>query len=380
MKYNKEPLKLNSPVSFWMNFPNEERVFWVDRQSDRIVVGAKRLATVKDDNDRHNYAYVFYGDTFFDTVKDPKWSNMGHEMIAFTHYYIVENGESFYLHAGESVPIKNYEVPRVRHNYKETSDDKADWNRLMNAIADGLSRGEMTKVVSSREVEFTSETPYNVASILANLVDNNPNCFIFGYEKDGRTFVGASPEILVRHRGSEILSYALAGTAPKDGPNAWTEEQLLTNTKNIIEHNIVRDRIVNTMRQITQDITVGETGIMELSHLYHLRTIITAKDSTKSLVEWAKLLHPTPALGGEPREKALALLQEYESHERGMYAAPFGFMKDMGDGIVVVAIRSALIMDNVLYAYAGCGVVADSDADEEYAETNNKMRTILDAL
>lgn len=380
MKYNKEPLKLNSPVSFWMNFPNEERVFWVDRQSDRIVVGAKRLATVKDDDDRHNYAYVFYGDTFFDTVKDPKWSNMGHEMIAFTHYYIVENGESFYLHAGESVPIENYEVPRVRHNYKETSDDKADWNRLMNAIADGISRGEMTKVVSSREVEFTSETPYNVASILANLVDNNPNCFIFGYEKDGRTFVGASPEILVRHRGSEILSYALAGTAPKDGPNAWTEEQLLTNTKNIIEHNIVRDCIVNTMKQITPDVTVGETGIMELSHLYHLRTIITAKDSTKSLVEWAKLLHPTPALGGEPREKALALLQEYESHERGMYAAPFGFMKDMGDGIVVVAIRSALIMDNVLYAYAGCGVVADSNADEEYAETNNKMRTILDAL
>ena len=380
MKYNKEPLKLNSPVSFWMNFPNEERVFWVDRQSDRIVVGAKRLATVKDDDDRHNYAYVFYGDTFFDTVKDPKWSNMGHEMIAFTHYYIVENGESFYLHAGESVPIENYEVPRVGHNYKETSDDKADWNRLMNAIANGINSGEMTKVVSSREVEFTSETPYNVSSILANLVDNNPNCFIFGYEKDGRTFVGASPEILVRHRGSEILSYALAGTAPKDGPNAWTKEQLLTNKKNLVEHNIVRDRIVNTMKAITPDVTVGETGIMELSHLYHLRTIITAKDSTKSLVEWAKLLHPTPALGGEPREKALALLQEYESHERGMYAAPFGFMKDMGDGIVVVAIRSALIMDNVLYAYAGCGVVADSDADEEYAETNNKMRTILDAL
>ncbi|WP_370815285.1 isochorismate synthase [Veillonella sp.] len=380
MKYNKEPLQLNSPVSFWMNFPNEERVFWVDRQSDRIVVGAKRLATVKDDDDRHNYAYVFYGDTFFDTVKDPKWSNMGHEMIAFTHYYIVENGESFYLHAGESVPIKNYEVPRVRHNFKETSDDKADWNRLMNAIANGINSGEMTKVVSSREVEFTSETLYNVASILANLVDNNPNCFIFGYEKDGRTFVGASPEILVRHRGSEILSYALAGTAPKDGPNAWTKEQLLTNKKNLVEHNIVRNRIVNTMRQITPDITVGETGIMELSHLYHLRTIITAKDSTKSLVEWAKLLHPTPALGGEPREKALALLQKYESHERGMYAAPFGFMKDMGDGIVVVAIRSALIMDNVLYAYAGCGVVADSNADEEYAETNNKMRTILDAL
>lgn len=352
----------------------------MDRQSDRIVVGAKRLATVKDDEDRHNYAYVFYGDTFFENSKDPKWAGMGHEMIAFTHYYIVENGESFYLHAGESVPITDFEVPRVRHNYKETSDDKAAWDSLMNAIADGISSGEMTKVVSSREVQFTSETPYNVASILANLVDNNPNCFIFGYEKDGRTFVGASPEILVRHRGSEILSYALAGTAPKHGPNAWTKEQLLTDKKNLFEHNIVRDRIVDIMKSITPEVIIGETGIMELAHLYHLRTIITAKDSTKSLVEWAKLLHPTPALGGEPREKALALLQKYEAHERGMYAAPFGFMKDMGDGIVIVAIRSALIMDNVLYAYAGCGVVADSDADEEYAETNNKMRTILDAL
>lgn len=380
MIYNKEPLQLNSPVAFWLNFPNEERVFWVDRQSNRIVVGAKRLATVKDDEDRHNYAYVFYGDTFFDTSKDPKWLGMGHEMIAFTHYYIVENGEAFYLHAGESVSIEDIEVPHIRHDFRETSDDKGDWDRLMNAISDGIGRGEMTKVVASREVQFTSDTPFNVASILTNLVENNPNCFIFGYEKDGRTFVGASPEILVRHRGSEILSYALAGTAPKDGPNTWTKEQLLSDKKNLFEHNIVRDRIVNTMKQITPDVTVGETGIMELAHLYHLRTIITAKDSTKSLVEWAKLLHPTPALGGEPREKAMALLETYEAHERGMYATPFGFMKDMGDGIVVVAIRSALIMDNILYAYAGCGVVADSDADEEYIETNNKMRTILDAL
>lgn len=380
MIYNKEPLQLNSPVAFWLNFPNEERVFWVDRQSNRIVVGAKRLATVKDDEDRHNYAYVFYGDTFFDTSKDPKWLGMGHEMIAFTHYYIVENGESFYLHAGESLPIVDFDVPFVRHTVTETSDDKGDWDNLMDAISVGISRGEMTKVVASREVQFTSDTPYNVASILANLVENNPNCFIFGYEKDGRTFVGASPEILVRHRGSEILSYALAGTAPKDGPNAWTKEQLLSDQKNLFEHNIVRDRIVHTMREVTPDIFVGKTEIMELAHLYHLRTIITAKDSTRSLIEWAKLLHPTPALGGEPREKALALLQHYETHERGMYAAPFGFMKDMGDGIIVVAIRSALIMDNVLYAYAGCGVVADSDADEEYIETNNKMRTILDAL
>ncbi len=73
--------------------------------------------------------------------------------------------------------------------------------------------------------------------------------------------MGASPEILVRHRSSEILSYALAGTAPKDGPNAWTKEQLLTDKKNLFEHNIVRDRIVNTMKQITPDVTVGKLAL-----------------------------------------------------------------------------------------------------------------------
>ena len=73
-------------------------------------------------------------------------------------------------------------------------------------------------------------------------------------------------------------------------------------------------------------------------------------------------------------------MQQYEAHERGMYAAPFGFMKDMGDGILVVAIRSALVISNTLYAYAGCGVVDGSDSDAEYEETNQKMRTILDAL
>ena len=366
MKYIKEPLQLDNPLEFWLNFEGEERVFWVDRQSDRVVVGAKRLAVVKDDSDREQYAYVFYGGTFFPTVKDEKWHNMGHEMVAFTHYYIVENGESFYLHAGEGVDIQRHKIERVDHTFTETSDDKQDWDTLMDAILTNIHAGRMTKVVSSREVEFTSPTRFHVVSILDRLVENNPNCFIFGYEKEGRTFVGASPEILVRHRGDEILSYALAGTAPKFGPKAWTKERFLGDHKNRVEHNIVRDRIVHTMRQVTEDVTVGETGIMELSRLYHLRTIITAKDSTKSLIEWGQLLHPTPALGGEPRELAMDLLAKYEVHERGMYAAPFGFMKDMGDGILVVAIRSALIMGNRLYAYAGCGIVSASNSDEEY--------------
>lgn len=380
MKYTREPLQLHNPLEFWMNFPSAERVFWVDRQSDRVVVGAERLATVRDEEDRQNYEYVFYGDTFFETVRDEKWQGLGDEMVAFRHYYIVENGESFYLHAEEAKTIERFDIPDVRHDYHESSDDFEDWQQLFGAIQRDIKSGHVKKVVGSREVEFTCDTEFNVPSMLNKLVDNNPGCFIFAYEKDGRTFLGASPEILVRHRGKEILSYALAGTAPKEGEDRRTADELLHDPKNLFEHGIVTDAIVDNMKEITSKITVGETGIMELKHLYHLRTTITAEDDTLSLVEWGKRLHPTPAMGGEPRERALQILKDHERHERGMYAAPFGFMKDMGDGILVVGIRSALVIGPKLYAYAGCGIVEQSNVNEEYRETRNKMKTIVEAL
>ena len=380
MNYIKQSLQLHNPLEFWLNFPGEERVFWVDRQSDRVVVGAGRLATVADEKDRENYEYIFYGGTFFDTVQGDRWQPMGNEMVAFQHYYIVENGESFYLHASDAVPIKRYTIQHVDHVVTEAKDDYNQWKTLFTAIKDGIQIGDITKVVGSREVEFTSSTDFNVPSILDYLVEHNPGCFVFAYEKEGRTFLGASPEILVRHRGDEILSYSLAGTFAKDGEDARPKEELLQDPKNLYEHNIVTNMIVKAMKSITPDVTIGDTEIMELKHLYHLRTIITAKDSTRSLVEWGHLLHPTPAMGGEPREAALDLIRRNETNERGMYAAPFGFMKDMGDGILVVGIRSALVMGNHLYAYAGCGIVEQSDIDEEYRETRNKMRTIVEAL
>lgn len=101
----------------------------------------------------------------------------------------------------------------------------------------------------------------------------------------------------------------------------------------------------------------------------------------------AKALHPTPAMGGEPREAALALLKQYEPYERGLYAAPIGWVcgntplfREAGDGLLIVGIRSALIHGKTLYAYAGCGVVADSDCRSEYTETMTKLQTILRAL
>ena len=399
MQYHRIPLQLNNPLGFWQNFEGEERVFWVDRQSDITVVGAKRLGTVKNDEDRKNYAYIFYGGTFFKEPSSPRWEGFDGEMVAFQHYYIIEKGQAFYLYTGEPVDIYDYPVFHVNHDYQElaSASDYGRWEILFKGVQEAIHAGQVKKVVGSREVAFHCcgqglegdlEKPSNlpeggafyVPSILDRLVENNPGCFIFAYEKNGKTFLGASPEILVRHRGHRILSYALAGTYPKDGTSAHSAQALLEDPKNVYEHNLVADRIVATMEGLTQDVGKGDMGILELKNLYHLRTIIEADDGGKSLMEWGHILHPTPALGGEPRQAALPLIRQLESYDRGMYAAPFGFMKDMGDGILVVAIRSALVEGDHLYAYAGCGLVEGSDCREEYEETKNKMRTILEAL
>ena len=92
------------------------------------------------------------------------------------------------------------------------------------------------------------------------------------------------------------------------------------------------------------------------------------------------MLHPTPAMGGCPRNLALDILKKFEHHERGLYASPLGIIRENGDGIFVVGIRSALVIGNKLYAYVGCGVIEQSNCLDEYEETNNKLQTILECL
>ena len=143
---------------------------------------------------------------------------------------------------------------------------------------------------------------------------------------------------------------------------------------------LVVDYIASNMEKMSEKVIVGETKLLELKNLFHLKTPIIAEDNKKNLLEWVKLLHPTPAMGGIPRQVAIDLIKEYEEYERKLYAAPIGIIENSGEGIFVVGIRSALIDGNKVYAYAGCGIVEQSNCREEYEETNTKLRTILEAL
>lgn len=381
MNYNTMTLQLTDPLSFWRHFDGRERVFWYDTQKQRLIIGADRRAVLQTEADSKAYPYIFYGRTFFDTARGELWRDMGNEMIAFSHYYIADADGERYMYADVPETIDDDRTILRTHHYEERTDDYEAWQRLFTAITSAIQDGCITKAVASREVHLVGDEDFDECSILHRLVSNNPGCFIFGYHKEGRTFLGASPEILVQKEGSCITSYALAGTIGKTAENREAQGQrLLHDDKNVREHGIVVRMITESMKRLASSVTAGPMELMELKNLFHLRTLVTAEDNEHSLLDWSGVLHPTPAMGGQPRDVSLKLLKEYEGHERGLYASPLGMWDSKGDGVLAVGIRSALVKGKHMYAYAGCGIVDGSKCDEEYTETKTKLRTIVEAL
>ena len=379
MNYKKINLTLNQPLSFWANFAESERFFWLDPQKKELVIGAERLKAldIKED-DFSDYPYLFHSQTFFDDIKGQLWKDFGGETLAFKHYFVVNKEASYYLTYEKEEKISDFTFQEIKHELLEKTADFSVWEKLFYAIQKNFTDGKSKKIVASREVEFTSSQAFNLESILKKLIKNNPASFIFAYQKGKKIFLGASPEILVQKNNDEILSYALAGTMSKTVENA--DKKLLTDPKNLLEHDIVVQKIKKNLLEKADSVKVSQTGLMDLKNVYHLRTILRAKAPNLSLIDWAKQLHPTPALGGEPRHEALDFLRKNEEHERGLYAAPLGLIDSKGNGTMIVGIRSALLDGKKLYAYAGCGIIPSSKALDEFNETKIKLKTILEAL
>ena len=381
MSYKKKQIKLDNPLSFWKYFENEERIIFYNPLKKEFMLGAKRLKTFSIHESYKDYLYIFSSMTFFDSIKDEKWAGLGNETIAFQYYLVEKDGKQTLYYFEDSVEIENLEVKKYKHSYKYGEDDYENWEQLFGGVNDAISAKEVNKVVISREVKIECDTLINVESVLQNLLEKNQNSFVFAYFKEGKTFLGATPEILVQKEKDNILSYALAGTISRtDKDDELQKIILLNDAKNRYEHQIVIDTITDVIKKCTGEVMVDETSILTLRNLHHLQTPIHAKDKKRTLLEWAAKLHPTPALGGNPVKKALELIRRYEKHERGLYAAPIGIMDENGDGIFVAGIRSALIQGNVAFAYTGCGIVNKSECITEYIEANNKLRTIIESL
>lgn len=248
-----------------------------------------------------------------------------------------------------------------------------------------IAAGSLEKVVVAREVAVEAPRAHDPAAIFGALRELFPSCFAFCAGSPEGAFLGASPELLVRRRGAGAATVALAGSTRRSADPAVDDhlgEQLLRSAKDRSEHEIVARRIERALapRSVWVE-TDPDPALVKVANIQHLATPVHAQLAEPlSAIELAALLHPTPAVGGEPAAAALEAIGELEDLDRGWYAGPVGWMDAAEDGELCVALRSALLRDRTAHLFAGAGIVADSDPAAELAETELKLEALLPLL
>ncbi|MEK6720680.1 MAG: isochorismate synthase [Chloroflexota bacterium] len=263
--------------------------------------------------------------------------------------------------------------------------DEATWDGLVGLLSGAVGRGRLEKVVLARRVDITSPLEFDVPNALRRLALSAPESTIYAFRREGRTFLGATPERLVRTEGRRFWSAAIAGTVAR-GVDAATDAafaaQVLASDKEREEHGVVVATLREQLLPITTELRISEAPrVLALRHVQHLVSEVegTLRERV-GLLQLAERLHPTPAVGGEPRELALAMIDEHEGFDRGWYAGPIGWLGADGDGELSVALRCGIVERTKATLFAGCGIVADSDPDREWAESTIKLRAVASAL
>lgn len=249
-----------------------------------------------------------------------------------------------------------------------------------------IARGEFEKIVLARGIELEADRDWQPLDALNRLRERFGSCFTFSYGGgSGQSFIGATPERLLQIRNGRLLTEAIAGSAPRGrnaGEDAGLARGLLDSEKDLREHACVRDSILRRLEQVgINGVAEPSPRILPLANVQHLHTPIHADlGESVHLLDVLSELHPTPAVGGTPREAAVPRICEFEQMDRGLYAGVVGWFNHLNEGEMVVGIRSALIAGNRAKLYSGAGIVEGSDAEKEIRETELKLDALLDTL
>ena len=249
---------------------------------------------------------------------------------------------------------------------------------------DSVRAGDLVKAVIARPIIVSSDQPIDVHAVLRRLRASFGSSY--RYSIDG--LIGASPELLIEVDGDIVRSHPLAGTAPRTGDaanDAVLAAELIASTKNQIEHRVVIDVVHDTLLPWSSYLDwEPEPSIVTVANVQHLGTRMEGRLSQPgpSVIELVRALSPTPALGGAPRDEAVALIERVEGFDRGRYGGAVGWVDARGNGTWAVAIRCAELSDDRRSArlVAGGGIVADSDPLSELAETQAKFQAMLSAI
>jgi menaquinone-specific isochorismate synthase len=244
-----------------------------------------------------------------------------------------------------------------------------------------IQTDDLKKVVLARDLVATVPNDFDIRTALHRFATKYPTCWT--YSVDG--LFGASPELLVRVSHKQVSARVLAGTAGRGtdpGVDFAISNALAASSKNISEHRFAVQSLVDELEKFCSQVDAdSEPFSLQLPNLWHLASDVHAvlKDDA-SVLDLAAVLHPTAAVAGTPTVDAQKLIAELEPFDRGRYAGPVGWIGADGDGEWAIALRGALLQDNQITAYAGCGIVAESEPVAELEETELKFKPIREAL
>ncbi|MDF1597315.1 MAG: isochorismate synthase [Acidimicrobiia bacterium] len=260
-----------------------------------------------------------------------------------------------------------------------------EWVEAVEEALAAIQAGAVEKVVLARSVLVTSDVTADPFDLAARLRLGYPGCFAYAWEAGDDAFVGASPELLASVRDSLVTSEPLAGTTSRgagEDEDRALGEALMASAKNRLEHRIVIDDIATRLRPLMSDLSVPTTPMLRrMANVQHLSTRIQGGlRSDLGILDVVETMHPTPAVGGSPKDEAVAMIGKLERIDRGWYSGGIGWIDSDGDGEVAVALRCALVRGATARMFAGAGIVAGSDPQSELEETRLKFGPMLSLL
>jgi len=263
--------------------------------------------------------------------------------------------------------------------------DEQRWRDSVRSMAIEIREGAYEKVVLATSIELESDADLPLGATLSHLRSDYPDCHVISFTTGDSTLVCASPELLISLEDGRARTLGLAASQRR-GRNAAEDGklslELLADAKSREEHAVVVREIVERLEDATDALEVDpEPSVRRFRNIQHLATRIAGdtRDGV-DILELVERLHPTPAVGGRPRDVARSVIAEHEPFDRGWYAGPIGWLDASGDGEFAVALRTALLRGSCAWLFAGNGIMGDSDPQAELEEVSLKLRPLAEAL
>jgi menaquinone-specific isochorismate synthase len=399
------------PVAWLLSQQMLPRLFWEDRESRETIaaIGAAVLfsgrtvpAMPPDVDDRVR----FFGGLRFDLEGEvsPEWRPFGRGGYVLPRFELLRRDGKTYLagnlvlprdvaHRREIIKAvlslppglaeRTNELPSPGFRIDEP--DRSGWRSNVSWAIDAFSSTRLGKVVLARRASFELDSTLDAIDLFGRLRSSTPGCFHFYFEpKKGIAFLGASPERLYKRNERRVWSEAVAGTRPRgesDDLDEALREELLLSEKDQREHEYVRQSIKEALDDLCSTLHMDDRPAeMRLRRGRHLHSGLWGilKDGVTDAA-LLNALHPTPAVGGYPRQDAMSSITYLEAFDRGWYAGPVGWV-GRTQAEFAVGIRSALVEPNRVSLYSGAGIVRGSDPDSEWAEIEQKISDFLRVL